>query len=112
MTSNDRSIFQFIDNTYNCIPYEGERSMICDEPTQWFTSIKSNCVRNIFNHISKEKCAVVEKARDIYFESLKNNMFIFTIPDSYKVTIICKDNVTHNQLSGEGILSLTYYKRG
>lgn len=106
LTSVDRQLFQYIDNTFNCIPYENKRALICDKPTQWFTAGKSSCVWDIFNHISKEKCVIDEKPMNIFFESLNNNMFIFTIPDSYKITIICKDEVTHNHLSGEGILSL------
>lgn len=38
--------------------------------------------------------------------SLDNNQFIFVVKNPIKITIVCKDTVTHDWLVGEGMLSL------
>lgn len=55
LASIDRNLYQYMNN-HDCKPYQNGRSLVCDKPNKFFTSTKSDCVWNIFNHMSKRMC--------------------------------------------------------
>lgn len=106
LTSLDRKFYQFLDNFDGCIPYMNKQALICEKPTHWFTSNKEDCVWEIFNHIPRTACKIVRKQASLFVTALSQNQFIFVVKDQAKVTIICKDSVSHDWLRGEGLLAL------
>lgn len=105
LASVNRQFYQFIKDMTDCIPY-GTKQVICDNPTHWYTSTKSNCIWDIFNQLPREKCEIYETPSEPFVMGLDNNQFIYVLSDPIKITIVCGDTVTHDWLTGEGMLSL------
>lgn len=105
LASVNRQFYQFIKDMANCIPY-GNKQVICDNPTFWYTSTKPNCIWDIFNHLPREKCKIYETPSEPFVAGLDNNQFIYVLSNPIKITIVCGDTVTHDWLKGEGMLSL------
>lgn len=105
----DRTLHQFLDDLASCIPYNNKETLICSKPTHWFTTGKPDCVWEIFNHLPRRGCDMVESEPESFVLGLDRNQFIFVLAKPIKVTIICKDLVNHDWLGGEGLLTLNPY---
>lgn len=106
MTSADRTIHQFMDDLSSCVHYHDKTMLICSKPTHWFTTGKPDCVWEIFNHLPRSNCDIIERNPETFVMGMNKNQFIFVLKDPIKVTIICKDNVNHDWLGGEGLITL------
>ena len=105
LTSVDRQLYQYLDN-YDCKPYQNKKALICDKPNTFNTAAKSDCVWNVFNHLTKSTCEMRESRDTAFFESVSSNKFLFVLPEAVRVNIMCGDRVAHDQLAGEGMLTL------
>lgn len=51
-------------------------------------------------------CEMIEKEPETFVIGMDKNQFIFVLRNTIKVTVICKDTVSHDWLGGEGLLTL------
>lgn len=106
LTSADRQVYQYMSNLESCRQYTDESTLICTKPTPWFTASKSSCAWNVFSHISHNGCNIIRKGPSVFFLSLDANQFIFVLNKPTRITVFCKNSITHSSLAGEGTLSL------
>lgn len=82
--------------------------LACYANHEWYTNAKpDSCVWNLFNQVSNQNCTLSKTAlRDVWIELGKLGQWIFVIPKNIKFAIICGSVVFHEELSGEGLLTL------
>lgn len=106
LATADRTLHQFMNDLSACIPYSDKTTLICHKPTHWFTAGKPDCAWEIFNHLPRKGCDMIESEPETFVLGMEGNQFIFVLKHQVKVTIICKDTVNHDWLGGEGLLTL------
>lgn len=109
LSSANRQLFQFMSEfeLSTCNNFKSN-VMACSGQREWATNAKTdNCAWNLFNQISNRNCTMSKTSlKDVWIELRGLNQWIFVLPNSIKLTIICGPIVSHELLSGEGILTL------
>lgn len=105
----NRQLFQFMSEVElsKCSNIKSN-VFVCSAQREWLTNAKPNsCAWNLFIQISNQNCTLSKTAfRNVWIELRGLNQWIFVIPNSIKLTIICGSTVSHEELNGEGILTL------
>lgn len=104
IASTDRQYFQYADDLDigKCGSFKD--TLVCDDPKLWFSASKSDCVWNIFNDNSFEKCVFEKSPQENIFIELPNNKMNFVCIENVKVTVLCNNSITQEYLSGDGVL--------
>lgn len=109
LASSNRQLFQFMSefelSKCNNIKLN---VLACSGQREWSTNAKpDNCAWNLFNQISNQNCTLSKTPlKSVWIELKGLNQWIFVVPNPMKLTIICGSIVSHEVLSGEGILTL------
>lgn len=104
IVSLDRQFFQFTNSKNIAECHEFGEQIVCYDPKLWFTADRIDCVWNVFNENSIEKCNFEKSLSENKFIELSNNRIIYVCKDKTKITIFCNNSISHDYLSGEGIL--------
>lgn len=103
----NRQSFQFMSENElsECLDYQVD-VIVCSMQSTIFCQVSNNCVWNIFNQFSNQNCNVTRSNLENVFVELAGNKWIFVIPNTSKLTIVCDSLAFNDELQGEGILEL------
>lgn len=104
VASADRQKFHFADDliTSECNTFR--EALVCEEPNLWFMADAADCVWNVFNENSLEKCEFKRSPQKNEFIETGNNGIIFVCINKIRIAVMCNDTVAHDYLVGEGVL--------
>lgn len=106
IASKDHQNYQFVDNIESKCIQSSER-LICGGLRFWYTNEKPTCEWNLFNHRSRNGCALEMVENGNFIFGLESNRFIFSCHQKIDASVICKNSVFNQKLEGEGILNLS-----
>lgn len=108
ISATNHKIFQFMTELEfsQCLSYRSD-AVVCKRPQQWLTSqIANHCAWNLFIQNEHNDCKMNHGPLETIFIELNQNKWIFIIPNITKVTAVCNHAAFHDELQGEGVLSL------
>lgn len=108
MTSIDRQVYQFLSlaQLKSCDKI-AEKGVICYHPRHWHTHSHSTCEWNLLTHQSNNNCVTMLASEVESWQELEEpNKWLFHVPLATTLTVICGDTVSHDDVSGSGLLEL------